>query len=976
MVKVIVDGREFDLPGDEPILSGLRKQGEHMPGMCLNPELDPFGSCRLCLIDVKGRKITACSTLPSEGMELTTISPEISGLRKTALELMLSDHYGDCVGPCQKGCPAHSDVQGYLALIANGRIHEAVKLMKDRYILPATLGRVCPAFCEEECRRELVEGPVAIRQLKRYAADEDLKDPWMPEIPPATGRKVAVVGGGPAGLSNAFYLRSMGHDVTIFEAMPKLGGWTRYGIPRYRLPKDVLDRDIATVIDTGIDVRCSTRLGKDVALDDLSRQYDAVFLGIGAWKGRAMGVEGEDLPGVFQGIDFLSKVNQGEEIDVGKRVVVVGGGNTAMDVARTCRRLGCEVTLTYRRSEDEMPAARIEIEEAKEEGIRFMLLCNPVRVIGNDRLEKLELIAMELGEPDASGRRRPVPKECSEFTLDADSLILAIGQYNDDEEMKRLGVGVRKGLLDVDRTTLRTTYPNVFAGGDAVLGPSTVIESIEQGRRGALMMDMFMKGKLETVKKVLEGSGKHVAETVQDSEIASMLMDLKPYDHWKNVTEADYEHIERSPRSKAPIMDPDTRSETFSEVEGSFDEDSARAEVMRCMSCGCMDVFECKLREYSTIYGADQYRFGEGRTKVEIDLSHPHIVLDNNKCVLCGQCVNHTQDVVGEGVLDFCNRGVETVVSPPPGKGLSDMSGVMMGEMIDVCPTGAFSENTPHRKPGPWDTRTVRSICSGCGVGCEMGIEVYDGDIVRARSIPDTWNRGHLCDPGRFERLWAISHSGPKVRDGESYRSISPDEASSIFHERSKGMAIVLGGDVTLEEAEMFRSIAAEKGMPIGSTAEEGLSTATYMDISRSRSIYLALDINGYPVLKPFLNEAIRFGASIVMSEEEADLIIADAPYVPGEKKALVMHRGLNDAGLLQMGIKGIPKADSYLFIGTQRDELLGYTIALGHSEIADMVLPYPAFANRSGSVVNSGLIKLTKKGLAEEDVKAYLPFW
>ncbi len=362
-----------------------------------------------------------------EGLSVETLADEVISMRKTALELILSDHYGDCIGPCQDGCPAHSDVQGgYLALIAMGKYHEAVKLMKEKYILPAVLGRVCPAFCEEACRRNLVDEPLAIRQLKRFAADYDLEHgPWMPEIPPSTGKRIAVVGGGPAGLACAYYLRTMGHEVTIFEAMPELGGMMRYGIPPYRLPRDVLDKDIATVIETGIEVKTNTALGRDVTLDELREKYDAVFLGVGgAWKSRRMGIPGEELEGVMHGIEFLRKVNTGEEVKLGERVIVVGGGNTAMDVARTALRLGAKVTVVYRRSKAEMPANEREVEEAIEEGIEFLFLTNPIRILGDGKVEEVELIKMRLGEPDASGRRRPIPIEGSEFRVKADNVIL------------------------------------------------------------------------------------------------------------------------------------------------------------------------------------------------------------------------------------------------------------------------------------------------------------------------------------------------------------------------------------------------------------------------------------------------------------------------------------------------------------------------------------------------------------------------
>lgn len=302
----------------------------------------------------------------------------------------------------------------------------------------------------------------------------------------------------------------MGHEVTIIEAMPQLGGMMRYGIPSYRLPRDILDKDIKTVIDTGIEVKTNTALGRDITLNELREKYDAVFLGIGAWKSRKMGIEGEELEGVMHGIEFLRKVNMGEEVKLGERVIVVGGGNTAMDVARTALRLGAEVTVVYRRSRKEMPANPREVKEAEEEGVKFMFLTNPVKIIGKEKVEEVELIKMKLGEPDASGRRRPIPIEGSEFRVKADNVILAIGQYCDEEFLRALGIEAKRGKALVDEITLQTNIPGVFAGGDLVLGPSTVIESIATGRRAAIMIDLYLKGKLEKAREVLLNPSKHI----------------------------------------------------------------------------------------------------------------------------------------------------------------------------------------------------------------------------------------------------------------------------------------------------------------------------------------------------------------------------------------------------------------------------------------------------------------------------------
>ena len=929
MVKLIVDGKEVDAPEDRPLIEFLREIG-HVPGFCYTGELEPYGSCRLCLIETERGITTACTLKPAEGMQIETLSEKVIEMRRSALELLLSSHYGDCIGPCQDACPAHADIQGYLALIAMGKYHEAVKLMKEKYILPAVLGRVCPAFCEEACRRNLVDEPVGIRLAKRFAADYDLENgPWMPEIPPSTGKRIAVVGGGPAGLACAYYLRLKGHEVTIFEAMPQLGGMTRYGIPEYRLPRDVLDRDIATVINTGISVRTNTTLGRDVSLEELRENYDAVFLAIGAWKSRKMGIPGEDLKGVMHGIEFLRKVNTGEKVELGERVIVVGGGNTAMDVARTALRLGAKVTVVYRRSKAEMPANEREVEEAMEEGVEFLFLTNPVRILGDGRVEEVELIRMRLGEPDSSGRRKPIPIEGSEFRVKADNVILAIGQHCDEEFLRGLGIETRRGRAVVDEITLQTNLPGVFAGGDLVLGPSTVIESIATGRRAAIMIDLYLKGKLEKAREVLMEPEKHVEEILEDGELYELLFDLKPYNHWRDVSEEDYRETKRRPRAKAKLTDPEKRITGFEEVEKTLNESEARREASRCMSCGCLAVFDCRLREYATIYNVKP-QLGRGEKRFEIDESHPRVTLDPNKCVLCGLCVRFTQEISGEGLIDYLFRGYNTRVGPPLGDKMADLRGSFVGELADICPVGAIVERPPLTKPGPWKTEKIRTVCNGCSFACEMTVEVYAGTLVRASSVENSWNR-YICDICRFERPWEKSLKGPLLNG----RPVSWEEAKSFIEKEN--YALILTPDLTNEEIEALKSFAKQRGIPIGSTVSGSPSTATLDDVRKARRVLLMADPEKFPLLKVLLR-----GKEIV--EESYDLAVVEGPAEPLDVPTLILRKGANPEGLLRAGITGIPKAERYVVVSNEPVELSGDVL----------LVPAGKWAEKSGTVTNA----------------------
>jgi len=969
MSKIKLNNKEVEVKSKN-ILQFLRDNNQHIPGMCYDFELDPYGSCRLCLVEANGKITTACTLSPQPNLEVNTLTEKIISMRKTALELMLSDHYGDCIGPCQKGCPAHSDIQGYLALIHMGKYHEAVKLMKKNYILPAVLGRVCPAFCENECRRNLVEGAVSIRQAKKFAADYDLEHgPWMPEIPPSTGKKIAVIGGGPAGLSAAYYLRTMGHEVTIFEAMPELGGMTRYGIPKYRLPKDILDKDIATVINTGVKVETYKRLGKDITLEELRAKFDAVFLGIGAWKSRKMGVEGEDLPGVIHGIEFLRKINTNEAVEIGKKIIVVGGGNTAMDVARTCVRLGCDVTVVYRRSREEMPANKVEVEEAIEEGVKFEFLTNPVKVIGNGKVEKVELIRMQLGAPDASGRRAPEPILGSNFTIECDNIILAIGQYTDENLLKENGIEVKKGSAVVDEVTLMTNIPGVFAGGDLVLGPSTVIESIAQGRIAAIMIDQYLKGNLEKVREALIAPEKNLSEITENEEIRKIVFDLRPYNHWKKVTPEDYKHVERIPRAQTPYRPAEERKNDFKEVELPFSEEEIKKETSRCMSCGCMEVFRCKLREYATLYNAKQSAFQGDTNRFEIDDTHQHVVLDNNKCVLCGRCVNLTHDLTGEGIVDYLFRGFTTRISVPFDQKLADAKGVYFGDMVDVCPTGGFQEKLGFPKPGPWKTEPVSSVCNGCGVGCEINIEVYENMVVRASSKLPSWNNGHICDIGRYTKPWAVK--AEKVFNKKENREMSVEELKELLQRNLEDLAIIITGDVTLEEAETIRDIAKSKNIKFGALIEDGVSTSSLEELFNAKSVKVKCDINNYPFLKLLLFQLKKYyKISIVDSGE--DILITEAPVDGVTSKAIVLHRKFNETGLLKAGFSpNIPDAKMYLVVGNLHKKLNGTTIVLGKSNFADIEVPYFSIAGKEGTIINDfGIALRLRRAVTEKAVR------
>ncbi len=478
--------------------------------------------------------------------------------------------------PCKAACPAGIHVQGYVALIAQGKFAESLALIREAIPFPGICGRVCNHPCEDACRRSEHDQPIAIQYLKRFVADwekSNLQSPISNIQPPISNlqypTKVAIVGSGPAGLTAAHFLAREGHSITVFEALPVAGGMMAVGIPAYRLPRDILQCEIEAIEELGVEIRTNTAIGPngDLSLDDLRRDYDAVFVAVGAHGSRRLNVEGEDLAGVLHGVDFLREVNLDREVTVGEKVLVIGGGNVAIDSAMVARRLGGqEVTILYRRSRQEMPANPWEIEEAEEEGIAFQFLTTPTRVLGqNGRVTGLECLRMELGEPDESGRRRPVPIPGSEFTVEADTVIVAIGQVLEVGSWK-LEVG---GWIAVDPLTLATDVPGVFAGGDAVTGPATVIEAIAAGKRAA-----------ESIGRYLRGENLAAGRALWPPDIS----DIEYY------TPPIVEPGARVPMSKLPLAE---RGD-FAEINLGFSEEEAVAEAERCISCGvCSECLEC-----------------------------------------------------------------------------------------------------------------------------------------------------------------------------------------------------------------------------------------------------------------------------------------------------------------------------------------------------------------------------------------------
>ncbi len=670
MVTLTIDGVEIKAEEGSTILTAAAMAGIEIPNLCYNGNLKIYGACGICVVEAEGipKLLRACSATVSEGMVVNTESERAVKARKVALELLMSDHKGDCLGPCVLNCPAGTNCQGYIKKIAEGNDKEAVKIIKEKLPLPASIGRVCPHPCETACRRALVEEPLSIAFLKYFAADNDLASdtPYKPQVNPSTGKKVAVIGGGPAGLTAANYLAIAGHKVTIFDAMPKMGGMLRYGIPEYRLPKAILDKEIALIEDLGVEMKNNVKIGVDIAFGDITKDFDATLVAIGAWNSMGTRTKGEDLEGVVGGIDFLRRVSLGEEVNIGKNVAVVGGGNTAMDACRTAVRVGAEnVYVIYRRTRAEMPAEDIEIEEAMEEGVEFLFLTNPDEYLGEDgKIKQVKLQVMELGEPDASGRRSPVPVDGEFRYLDVDTVIAAIGQKVNVSGFEALELNSR-GIISADEYTFRTNLQGVFAVGDATnRGASIAIAAIGEAQKAAGVIDSYLKG--------------------------DCIPYTAPFVSKKTVTAEDFADREKLPRAKMPHRSAEERKHDFKEINLGFSEETARAEAKRCLECGCHDYEDCSLIRHANRYPLNPSRFmGEIHTGF-MEQKLVSIERNQDKCILCGLCVRVCDEVANKGILGFVGRGFDTVIKPEFNNPETIACCKSCNKCAEACPTGAL----------------------------------------------------------------------------------------------------------------------------------------------------------------------------------------------------------------------------------------------------------------------------------------------
>ncbi len=603
--------------------------------------------------------------------------------------------------PCQMACPAGIDIPTYLTLIARGEDAKAIEVIRRDNPLPWVCGLICTRPCEMMCVRARIDAPISIKFLKAFAAERAMSDRSYknPEKKAFNGKKVCVIGAGPGGLSAAYYLALMGYGVKVIEALPVPGGMMMVGIPRYRLPREVIDREVAMIEDLGVEFCYNTRFGKDVTLDELKKEgMDAFFLAIGAHKARSLGIKGEkDFPGVLDAVDFLRNVALGDHHAPGKNVVIVGGGNVAIDAARTSLRLGAhKVTIAYRRSRNQMPADIEEVEQAEEEGIEFSFLTIPKGISGKNKvISGIECIKAELIQRKNSDRLSPAPILGKDFTIKADAVICAIGQYIDDEGMEAFDrmEWTHRGTIEVNHASMETTMPGVFAAGDVVSGPATVIEAVGGGKRAAEAIDRYLNGIPQP--RMPKIPVRHTKEAPVEMS-ASQKMSIK--------------------RPVMPTLNVDRRRTTFQQAELGYDEESVRREAGRCLRCDiCRRCAKCVVICKSKM-GIGALQFGY----MNFDKPGPtDFRSTSEECILCGACAANCE-----------NKAI--IIEEKDGKRMLKLCGTILNKQdIQYCeechavlPSTEYLQFLSNKTVNVAKTTEGRLLCSTCQRKLEAKIHV------------------------------------------------------------------------------------------------------------------------------------------------------------------------------------------------------------------------------------------------------------
>lgn len=667
-VKLTINRREVTVPRGTTILEAAEQLGIPIPTLCYLKGTKPMQSCFICVVRVDGepRLSPACSTEVSDGMVVSSESEEVREARRTGLELLLSEHHGDCEGPCTMACPADLDIPAMIDHIDTGDMEKAVTVARRRMLFNAVLGRICPAFCERACRRAELDEPVSIASLQRLAGDAGIERKVTAEAAAATGRKVAVIGAGPAGLTAAYHLLLRGHACTLFDGNREPGGMWRYGIPEFRLPKRVLEGEVDVVRRLGGEFRMETALGVDLSLWGRVRgEFDAVLLATGAPTAVPFECEGAEL--AQSAVSFLRHVNDGSRTHAGPSVVVIGSGDPAVDAARAAARLGAEtVTLFCGKARNQAGCPSDRIDAAEAEGVEAHFSSHVVSI------RQVE-----------AGRFRVTADEGKGLLPVLAEHVIAAGERAADTalaEALRLHVG-RRGIA-ADPKTFLTNIDAVFAAGECVRGPTHGVQVVAAGRRAAAAVHQYLTGPNTTgeAKAINVRMGR-----LNEEELAIIRRTA-----------------DRATRTPAELLDAAHRCSTFEEVQSGLSPDQAVVESGRCLRCDCAAREDCKLRRYCTEYAAGTSRYKGAHREYGHDISHETVVYEPNKCILCGLCIRTAVEASEPLGLSFLGRGFATTMGVPFEKQLSEGLKVAAERCVKACPTGAlaFKSACEKRKTG------------------------------------------------------------------------------------------------------------------------------------------------------------------------------------------------------------------------------------------------------------------------------------
>ncbi len=658
-VQLTIDGRAVEVPEGASVLTAARKLGIDIPTLCHAEGVCATGSCFLCVVRVEGNPnlVPSCVAPAEDGMEVVTDTEEIQTARRKALELLLSDHVGDCEAPCVRACPAGMDIPGFIHHLTRGEYERAAALVRDSIPLPGALGRICPRYCERACRRGRYDESIAVGDLHRFAADRDCRDATAGELTTGepTGKKVAIVGAGPAGLSAAYHLLMAGHGCTLFDARAEPGGLFRYAVPAYRLPRDLLEAEIGVIRRAGAEFRFNTRVGPDVSLDALRDDFDAVLIAAGAQSCGSIECErGSEL--AVSALEFLGEVATRRVDNPGSTVVVLGDGHEAVAAARSALRLGArEVVLATDDTRRRMSCLSELIDDAGEEGVRIE--------------NEVEIRTIEPGRE--GGLRCVFDGPDGQLTIVASTVLAAPEREVDTDALRELGLEVTDRGVVADRNTLQTDLPDVFVAGEVRSGVTPAIRAVAEAGKAAVSIDQYLRGEEVTGPWQLIDvrMGRLDEETMEE-----FCKDFPP-----------------ASRAEAARLAVDERIEGFAEVRAALSEDDAGAEARRCLQCACDARRDCGLRRHASKYGADPSAFKGQKRRYERDSSHPRIVYESGKCILCGLCVRIAEEQNEQLGIGFRRRGFVTRVTVPFREGLARGLTHSAERCVETCPTGALA---------------------------------------------------------------------------------------------------------------------------------------------------------------------------------------------------------------------------------------------------------------------------------------------